>query len=243
MLTPVIGISARTRRLDTALGLGEVHYSIAADYVNAVVEAGGLPVVLPTVDPSKATAYISGLDGLIISGGNDVEPARYGAEVDGSVDPDPDRDQWEIALVAAARSAAAPILGICRGAQILNVALGGTLHQHIWDTRSDHPDLHRPGQILLEIGSHRIDLVPGSRIAAIYGSNTRRVNSWHHQALDVVGEGLEVTARAPDGTIEAVESIDGLAIGVQWHPKRMDMADERPLFEALVKQAADVSAG
>lgn len=229
--------------MDTALGLAEVHYSIAADYVNAVVESGGLPIVLPTVDPSKAAAYIAGLDGLIVSGGNDIEPARYGAEVDGSIDPDPARDHWEIALVAAARSAGVLLLGICRGIQILNVAFGGTLKQHIWDTRADHPGLHRPGQILLETASHEIDLVPGSRIASIYGRNSRVVNSWHHQALGVLGDGLEVTARAPDGTIEAVESIDGLVIGVQWHPERMDLAEERPLFEALVEQAAAASVG
>lgn len=238
MPAPIIGISAWTRSIDTSLGDGQRHYSLGAEYVDAVTDAGGVPVVLPSIDPSFAAGTVARLDGVIISGGNDIDPARYGAPIDGSVDLDPPRDAWEFALTRAARDLDVPLLGICRGAQVLNVAHGGSMVQHIWDARDDHPDLWNPETRKLTTWMHEVEFLPDSRLASIYGKDRRVVNSLHHQALDAIGAGLRVVATAFDGTVEAIEAIGGWeAIGVQWHPERLDLSDERPLFESFVEAA------
>jgi putative glutamine amidotransferase len=239
MPCPIIGISAWTRSLSTSLGDGERHYSVATEYVDAVTAAGGVPVVLPSIDPSFAADAVARLDGVIISGGNDIDPARYGAGIDGSVDLDPRRDAWEFALTHAARELDVPLLGICRGAQVLNVAHGGSMVQHIWDSRDDHPGLWDPETRKLTTWMHEVEFLPDSRLASIYGKDRRIVNSLHHQALDRIGDGLRVVATATDGTVEAIEANGGWdALGVQWHPERLDLADERPLFEAFVQLAS-----
>jgi putative glutamine amidotransferase len=242
MNSPIIGLSAWTRSLDTREGHGERHYSIGGVYVEAVTDAGGVPVVLPSIDPGFAIQAVSRLDAVIISGGNDIDPALYGATIDGSVDPDPPRDAWELALIHAARTLGVPLLGICRGAQLLNVAYGGTLIQHIWDARDDHPALWIGQTKKIATGMHEVEFEPDSRFAAIYGTERRTVNSLHHQALDRIGRGLRVVGTAPDGTVEAIEAVDGWeALAVQWHPERLDLADERPLFEAFVRLASERS--
>ncbi len=243
MPSPIIGISAWTRSLSTSLGDGERHYALACQYVDAVTDAGGVPVVLPTIDPGFAVDTVSRLDGVVISGGNDIDPARYGAPIDGSVDLDPARDAWEFALTGAARALNMPLLGICRGAQVLNVASGGTMVQHIWDARTDHPALWNAETRKLNTWMHEVEFLPDSRLASIYGKDRRIVNSLHHQALDRIGDGLRVVATAQDGTVEAIEATSGWdALGVQWHPERLDLSDERPLFEAFIRLAASRTA-
>jgi len=202
-------------------------------YFEAVNKAGGIAILLPPqpVDSEIAREVLAGLDGLIITGGKDVDPARYGQVAHPETDePRPDRDAWEDALLAAAIETELPFLGICRGAQMLNVALGGSLVQHL-------PDV---------VGSTRYNLgagefaenevtVEGSKLAGMIGDSVVG-KSYHHQAIDRVGEGLVVTARSDDGTIQAVElpSVP-FGVAVQWHPEQD--ADDLRLFEGLVEAA------
>ena len=237
MTQPIIGISAWTHQFDTTLGDNERHYSIAAGYVAGITDAGGIPVVLPAIDPSFAPGTVSGLDALVVSGGADIDPAQYGEENTRSVKIDAGRDAWELALTTEARRTHTPFLGVCRGHQILNVASGGTLDQHVWG-RADHPPLWNEDKTRLTTWMHEVTFEAGSRVAEVYGKDRRMVNSLHHQAVERVGTHLAVTGTAGDGTVEVLESTnDWWALGVQWHPERLDLADERPLFEALVRAA------
>lgn len=239
MAAPLIGISAWTRAIDTVLGDGERHATLGTEYVTAVTAVGGIPVILPTVDARLASEAVARLDGVIVSGGNDVDPASYGAAIDGSVELDPARDAWEMAVIRAASRLGVPLLGICRGAQVLNVAHGGTLTQHIWDRRPDHPALDDPDTHKLRTGHHEVTIDPDSILGRVYGKDRRTVNSLHHQAIDRLGRGLRVSATSSDGTIEALEATGGwVALAVQWHPERLDLSDEMVLFEAFVALAA-----
>ena len=209
-------------------------------YVDAVVRAGGIPFVLPVMDPDDADPALLAVDGLLLTGGGEVDPARYGAapvpEVYGL---DPGRDAFEIALVLAAVRAGLPVLGICRGAQILNVALGGTLLQHIPAVPGgrDHCLRDRAYEIV-----YGVSVTPGSLLEAVAGPGEIPVNSLHHQAVDGLGAGLRAVAWADDGIVEGVES-DGLGrlLGVQWHPELLtgpDHARHERLFAWLVSEAA-----
>ena len=206
-------------------------------YVDSVVRAGGLPFVLPVLEPADAELALLSLDGLLLTGGGDVAPARYGAmavpEVYGV---EPGRDAWEVALVAAAAAAGLPLLGICRGAQLLNVARGGTLVQHL-PAVSDLP--HRDKDRFDE-PVHRVRLADGTMLATIVGSDELDVNSLHHQAVEVTGRGLRAVAWADDGVVEAVEATDGWrAMGVQWHPELLPgWAGHDELFTWLVGAAS-----
>lgn len=207
-------------------------------YVDVVAAAGGLPVLLPPVFPgalaAAAAAAVGGVDGLVLTGGGDVDPAQYGAVAHTQTDaPRTDRDDWEMALLRAALDADRPVLAVCRGAQLLNVTRGGTLHQHLPDVLG--ADTHRlmPGTY----ARVRVSVESGSRLAAIVGA-APEVQCHHHQAIDVLGDGLVVCARAADGTIEGVELAGPrFAVGVQWHPE--EDGDTR-LFAALVEAAVGV---
>jgi gamma-glutamyl-gamma-aminobutyrate hydrolase PuuD len=193
-------------------------------------------MVLPVLDGSDADEVLSGLEGLLLSGGGDVVASYYGAdpgEVEYSVDGA--RDVWELALVTRARVARMPILGICRGAQLLNVASGGTLVQHLPTiTEISHRELERDLELIHEI---RVD--PASMLSTITGQEAFRVNSLHHQAVAQPGSGLRPVAWAPDGVIEAVESSEGRAeLGVQWHPELLtDEPVHHAIFSWLVQAA------
>ncbi|MFJ5731282.1 gamma-glutamyl-gamma-aminobutyrate hydrolase family protein [Streptomyces paradoxus] len=194
-------------------------------YPRLVQRAGGLAAMLPPDDPERAADAVSRLDGLVIAGGPDVEPVRYGAEREERTGPPaPERDAWELALIDAALAAGVPLLGICRGMQLLNVALGGTLVQHI--------DGH--AEVVGVFGGHAVKPVPGSLYAGVVPEETF-VPTYHHQAVDRLGEGLVPSAYAADGTVEAVElpSSDWV-LGVQWHP---EMGDDVRVMRALVKAA------
>ncbi|MEX2654461.1 MAG: gamma-glutamyl-gamma-aminobutyrate hydrolase family protein [Acidimicrobiia bacterium] len=229
---PVIGLSCWERPYDTTIASGERHHMLSATYTTALLAAGAIPVLLPSIDPDHAPAVISRIDGLVITGGGDIDPSRYGAENTDSTDIDPIRDAWELALVTEARRQGVPMLGICRGSQILNVALGGTLHQHVWGS-VDHPHLWNEDRTQLANGHHDVTL--DGKLREIYGKDARRVNSLHHQSLDRIGSDLEVMATAPDGRTEAVATTGRWpAVAVQWHPERLDLADEQPLFRWIV---------
>ena len=205
---------------------------LSATFTVALTAAGATPVLLPSISAAHAKEVVDRMDGILISGGGDIDPAGYGAENTASSEIDPVRDSWEVALVESARAAGKPLLGICRGTQLLNVALGGTLHQHVWGS-DDHPDLWNADRTFMHEGFHDVSLT--GVLAEIYGTDRRRVNSYHHQSADRIGDDLSVVATAPDGKVEGLAASDGWpAVAVQWHPERLDLADEMPLFRWLV---------
>jgi putative glutamine amidotransferase len=185
--------------------------------------------------PAVVDAVLPRLDAVVLCGGPDVDPARYGAQPGEHTDlPHPERDEAELALLAGALAAGLPVLGICRGLQLLNVARGGSLIQHLPD-RVGH-NLHAPFRG--EYGNHAVDVEPGSRLAALLGRTAvDKVPTYHHQAIERLGTGLTVTARCEDGVIEAVEDPSApFCVAVQWHP---EMGDDTSLFDALVGAARE----
>ena len=207
---------------------------LPTDYFQGVIRAGGLAVLLPP-QPAEAEAadrVLDGLDALVITGGYDLDPAAYGQQPHPTTDaPRTDRDAWEFALLRGALDRGLPVLGICRGAQVLNVAFGGTLHQHLPDVLGHNG--HRAGNAVFASLSVRI--VPGTRLAALMGESTSAA-CYHHQAIDKVGDGLVVSARDADGVVEAVElPEDRFVLAVQWHPEQT--LDDLRLFSAIVAAA------
>jgi putative glutamine amidotransferase len=207
-------------------------------YTDAVVGAGAFPFVLPVLDGADAEEVLSSLDGLLLTGGGDVAASCYGEDpVPEAYGVDVARDAWELALVAAARAAGLPILGLCRGVQVLNVAAGGTLIQHLpVGTDASHKQYERDGETV-----HAVEVDPGSLLAAITGQRAFGVNTLHHQAVADVGSGLRPVAWAPDGVIEAVESdAERPLLGVQWHPELIThLSPHGRLFAWLAQAAAD----
>ncbi|MET8447605.1 gamma-glutamyl-gamma-aminobutyrate hydrolase family protein [Streptomyces sp. NPDC005209] len=200
---------------------------LPAGYPRLVQRAGGLAVMLPPDTPERAAAAVARIDGLVVAGGPDVDPSRYGAERSPLTGPPaPERDTWELALIEAALAARVPLLGVCRGMQLLNVALGGTLVQHI--------DGHADGVGIF--GRHSVKPVPGTLYAAAVPEETS-VPTYHHQAVDRLGKGLAASAYAEDGTVEAIElpESDGWVVGVQWHP---EMGEDVRVMRELVRAAS-----
>jgi putative glutamine amidotransferase len=207
-------------------------------YMRAVELAGGLPVVLPPLAADRIAPLVDQLAGICLSGGPDLAPAGYGAEPDPHLGPtEPALDEFELHVARHADRLGLPILGICRGQQALNVARGGTLHQHLPDVTDGSID-HRqtaPGHVT----THPVRIEPGSRLAGILGGEEVDVNSFHHQAVAALGRDLHPVSWAPDGTIEGIEG-DGerLVLGVQWHAEGLVGRPEHlALFETLVREA------
>lgn len=226
MARPLIGVSTYLES-GARWGVWELEAALLpVGYPRLVQRAGGLAAMLPPDAPELAAEAVARLDGLVIAGGPDVEPVRYGAEREERTGPPaPDRDAWELALIDAALASGVPLLGICRGMQLLNVALGGTLVQHI--------DGH--AEVVGVFGGHAVKPVPGSLYAGVVPEESF-VPTYHHQAVDRLGEGLVPSAYAADGTVEAVElpSSDWV-LGVQWHP---EMGEDVRVMRALVEAAA-----
>lgn len=206
-----------------------------SEYAINVSATGGLPVHLPLdADP---VALVERLDGLLLAGGEDVNPARYGQSAGPHTGPCSDeRDTFELALATAAIERGIPVLGVCRGAQVLNVLRGGTLIQHLPDSG---PISHVPGERPRRELAHTIRTEPGTLLRALYGEEPV-VNTFHHQAVDVVGEGIRVTAIATDGVIEGIEYLDAPVVATQWHP---EVFDADPIFAWLVAASRDFAAG
>jgi putative glutamine amidotransferase len=234
---PRIGISGVVRTWDGAERTG-----VNAAYLRSVLAAGGVPIILsPLLAASHAARALDGLEALLLTGGEDIHPACYGAEPSPHLHPPSrERDRFELALFAAARQRELPILGICRGVQLINVALGGSLYQ---DLPTERPGLvHHDPDAAREARTHAVRLEGGSRAAVALGVREVTVNSIHHQAVRRVASGLVASGWSEDGLVEAVESPAGSPwlLGVQWHPEEMHAdgaAPERGLFRALVEAA------
>jgi putative glutamine amidotransferase len=244
MTTPVIGITAYDdkaawRNWNARAAL------LPYAYVDAVRCGGGRPVLLPPGGHGdEAAATVAGLDGLVVSGGPDVDPARYGKARHPRTQPSvPVRDAWDLAVTGAALTAGVPLLAICRGMQILNICRGGTLHQHVPDLVGH--ERHEGGAG--HFARHKVQVSPDSVLAGILPEpGLFEVPTHHHQAVDLLGDGLRAVAWEEDGLIEAVEAgpsdLDGLSgfvLGVQWHPEQ---GQDMRLFGALVAAAAERAA-
>jgi len=228
---PRVGISAEPVVHD-----GRPMDTVNRVYIDSVVAAGGVPIVLPVLDPSMASAVLDGVDGLVLSGGGDIDPGTYGQEPAPELDViDPARDAFELALVHEALERHMPVLGVCRGHQLLNVALGGTLIQHV-DALTEvlHQEKARPSHVI-----HQVHITAGSLLSAVVGTEDLGVNTLHHQVVQESGAGLQVVARSSDGFIEAVEGVGDLRVlGVQWHPELLqDLPGHLDLFRWLVTEA------
>jgi putative glutamine amidotransferase len=224
---PLIGVSTYLEE-SAKWGVWDLPTALLpAGYHRLVQRAGGLAVLLPPDGPGAAAAVVARLDGVVIAGGPDVEPARYGAEPHPRTGPPArERDAWELALIEAALASGTPLLGICRGMQLLNVGLGGTLVQHLEGHSSP---------VTGRFGTHPVTPLPGTRCAGILPGEFS-VPTYHHQSVDRLGEGLTVSAIAADGTVEAVELPGpGWVLGVQWHP---EMDEDTRVMAALVAAAS-----
>ncbi|MEO6121009.1 MAG: gamma-glutamyl-gamma-aminobutyrate hydrolase family protein [Acidimicrobiales bacterium] len=215
-------------------------YAVPEAYVSALVRAGAQPVVLPAAGPASAAELLAPFDGLMLAGGGDIDPARYGARPHASVyGVDTERDQMELALATEALATGLPILAICRGFQIVNVARGGTLHQHLPELQGmDLHGLPTKGTSVV----HDVTVASGTRLAEACGAEVLRCTSHHHQGVDRLGTGLVAVAWSDDGLIEAVEVSSGgcgWLVAVQWHPEMTaaDDAAQQALFGALARVA------
>ena len=240
-VSPVIGISAYSQNAHWG-SWDQPAVLLPRRYADMVVQAGGLPVLLPPMD--GVAGLLPRLDGLILSGGGDLDPALYDAERDPACGPsNPVRDNAELELCRHALAIGLPVLGVCRGLQVINVALGGTLHQHLPDLVGN--DSHSPDPS--GYGTHKVSVPQGSALAAVLGRTETAVPTHHHQAIDRLGAGLVATAWTDDGIIEAVEfaqpAVNGhrgharppFMLAVQWHP---EAGEDLTVFAALTAAAS-----
>ncbi|MCP5029408.1 MAG: gamma-glutamyl-gamma-aminobutyrate hydrolase family protein [Actinomycetia bacterium] len=232
MLRPLIGLPGRRTLAGSIHGfppnLGHIGVDLyLADYSRGLVEAGGLPVNLPIdADPVELADH---LDGVLLTGGADISPDRYGHEPETDLFPPEDRrDSFELALLGRAVARELPVLGICRGLQLINVHAGGTLNQ-------DVPP-HSCFAVAPDTEVHPVEFAAGSILHRLYGA-TRQVNSLHHQTVQELAPGLNITGRSDDGTVEGLESDDGCLVAVQWHPEMMRTRPDDPIFAWLVEAA------
>jgi putative glutamine amidotransferase len=221
------------------VGNWEGAYALPESYVATLRAAGARTALLPPSQPAEAEEVLAPFDGLLLAGGGDIEPARYGAgdhpEQDGT---DPDRDELELELARAAVRTGLPILGICRGVQLLNVAFGGTLVQHVpeLDVRPEHRVEHRNEA---KQAMHGLRVEPGGRLAEALGQVEPEGLSDHHQGLDRLGDGFRPVAWAPDGLVEGIERDQGWTVGVLWHPESTAGAD--PTQHRLLRSFVEVA--
>jgi putative glutamine amidotransferase len=244
MSLPLIGVTTSELRLG-----GEVRHerhgepprvemALGMSYLRAVERAGGLPVVLPPLDLERIAPLLDRLSGVLLSGGPDLDPGTYGQAAHAELgETEPQLDAFEVQLAREADARGLPILGICRGAQALNVARGGTLHQHLPDL-TDGSVTHRqhePGNV----ATHKVRLAPRSGLARVLGARCVAVNSFHHQCVARLGRGLHAAAWAEDGVIEGIEGRGKmLLLGVQWHAETLvEDPAQLALFEHLVSAA------
>lgn len=232
---PRIGITSWPRDVEYE-GVPERCDTFSHDYVTSVVHAGGLPVLLPLADDSEAgrdvfDALLSLVDGVVLTGGGDIEPAAYGAAThEATKYTDAARDAYDALVMQQVVERGIPTLGICRGLQLTNVVFGGTLAQHLDGHEADH---------LAFDTAHTVHVEPGTRLASLLGHGDIEVNSLHHQAVDRLGDGVRAVATSADGVVEAIE-LDGAEhfLAVQWHPELLRHRPEQlGLFRDLVERS------
>jgi putative glutamine amidotransferase len=231
---PFIGITAG--RIEAN---GRTLDATQREYGDRVSDAGGIPLELQARTTSPARAVLSRVDGLVLTGGGDVSPSLYGVEpAPETAGCDVERDRSEIALVLEAMRSGVPVLAVCRGVQVLNVACGGSLVQHLPSvTTQPHLVIDHPRQVV-----HSVQVDEDSELRRIVGTDLLGVNSLHHQAVARVATGLRAVAWAEDGTIEALEDGSGQVVGVQWHPELLaDHAEQVRLFAWLVERTGTPS--
>lgn len=239
-MQPLIGITGRPKYIES-VGEQLRAYSAFQTYTDGVLAAGGTPVILVPTEDDLIEDLLDRIDGLVMTGGGDIAPDRYGEVARRDlVGVDDERDRFEISLSRAALARRMPTFAICRGLQVVNVALGGTLIQDLPADRDaqGHDVIGEPAYL----PHTNITIETGCRIAEIIGAGDRGVNSLHHQAVDRLGDGLRVVARADDGTVEAIEHVDEgwPMIAVQWHPEFLRLRNHEPsdnLFSAFVEMA------
>jgi putative glutamine amidotransferase len=240
-MRPVIGITTRPRTVKSSAGESDAH-TLQHTYSDSVLRAGGIPVLLAPVPDQDIPALLDRLDGLVLTGGGDIEPERYGGtRHDSMYGMDFDRDEFEIELVRVAAARRFPILAICRGLQVVNVALGGTLIEDI-PTEIGSADHTAIGHMVFN-GHQHVRLEPGCAVATVVGATDLEVNSIHHQAVRDLAPGFRAVAWAADGVIEAIqhEDADWPLLAVQWHPEYLNQVDDKAslyLFRAVVDAAA-----
>ena len=226
---PLIGITTHGQRETGIFGL-------RSDYVDAVRRSGGVPILLPPGDPEETVFILERVDGLIFSGGGDIDPAIYNGTLHPTIyNVDSTRDRFEFALAQRALETDIPMLGICRGLEVLLVASGGSLIPHVPDQFGE-AIAHRSHQSLPS--EHSVQIVSGSRLAKVIGSTEATIVSWHHQAAHTVPLGWRVSAQAPDGVIEAMEhKYHPWAIALQWHPELSVNDPQQRIFQAFIEAA------
>ena len=241
-MTPVIGITGRPRTIDTAIGSTDV-VSVEQVFVDAVADAGGAPLLLTPVASDHVPLLADRLDGVVFSGGGDIHPDRYGGRMVSQLyDVDLVRDEFEIALMLEAQRRQIPTFAICRGLQVLNVALGGTLVEDI-PSELGTEDHHAVGSAV-HTGFLRVAVDDGSRVSGILDASEVWVNPIHHQAVRDLAPGLRAVGRSDDGVIEVLEAVDPgwRMTAVQWHPEFLAGEGDKPsalLFERLVADARE----
>ena len=215
------------------------NYIIQRGYVRSIIDAGGIPILIPvTEDPARCADYIDMIDGLLVPGGEDVAPEFYGEDPHRTVSYiNRDKDRYDLELIRLCREQNKPIFGICRGFQVINVAFGGTLYQ---DIPSQLPEAmcHNQSQDLRNVPTHKVTLDENSVIGRILGKEIY-TNSFHHQAVKDVGDGLRVVGRTADGVVEALETEDGRIFAVEWHPE--DLYETYPIFKGLFTRLIDLA--
>jgi putative glutamine amidotransferase len=235
-MKPLIGITTYQSKNT----YGQPTVDLQQSYIRAVMEAGGVPVLIPSLIAEDGwDAVYSRLDGILFSGGGDIALEHFVGDPHPRIDDvEPERDSIELKMVQAAVSDGKPFLGICRGCQVINVALGGTLYTHIPDQLPNAFDHSYPGNMRTVL-VHEVKIEEGTRVAEIYGEPIIKVNSLHHQGLKDVAPALRVAGHAPDGLVEAIELPDHpFAVAVQWHPEWLrDQPSTRNLFRKFVESA------
>lgn len=237
---PIIGITVNYDPFDviavaTKMGLrGQDHHFVAGDYVRAIARAGGAPLLIPCVEGEIADASLDALDGVVITGGNDVDPALYGERI-GALCGDilPVRDRSDLSAIRGAIDRGVPMLAICRGMQLLNVALGGSLYQDL--ERDGGYENHFIAASPRDHATHGVSVEEESWLGAILGTSAE-VNSFHHQGAQDISPSARVVARSADGVVEAIEvAARALCVGVQWHPEMMESSEKMAeIFEKFV---------
>jgi putative glutamine amidotransferase len=236
---PRIAMTTWRRTMPTFLDPRTDLYTLGAEYPQSVIEAGGLPVLLPHHDPADVVRVLEGFDGLILVGGDDLDPAQYGqADLGVNKGVSASADSSDQAFARAALELDVPLFAICRGCQVLNVAMGGTLHQDMTAPETSHPPISDVPTEVMEL-RHPIVVDADSRLAKAYGGDIDRVvNSIHHQAIDRLAPGFRAVAWAPDGVIEAIEPDDRSrrVLAVQWHPEKINGEGDHALFDHFVHE-------